>query len=603
MIGILASLVPLAVVIAVVVAIARRATRPDDRARSVLDVFVHLVAAGLALVAASGLSQLAALALAGPGLVRVDEALAVPVTWTVVGLPLYVSALAWLLRDGSGSDGGRTDRDAWLVHQGVVELVALGVVMVTAFDLSIALLAGGGGWAEPTATLVVWGGLWWLYRWLRPRHDDGGPEILPVLVGSTIGLATLATGVGRVLTTVFEELAFSAAVVVRTGLAEDLVVLAIGAAAWTVYWIRDGQRRGRDAWWTAWVLLGPILVGVVTFVGAAGFVVWTSAVWLVGDPTGTATAHFAGAPAAGATAIVAAATWLGHRRLLHGGGTRRRTEVDRIHDLVLAGIGLVAAAGGLATILVALVEAAVGPATVEVGTSAMNTLLGALTFLAIGVPLWWGPWGRSQRLARRPVPHAPPQGRDGEQPAATAPAGTPGAEVGEVDPGRAERRSPSRRIYLYGLFGLGGLVAVVTLLAGVVSILEDVLGGTTPAQTLSDARYAVATIVVVGVVATYHWTVWRHDRDLGDPHPLPDVVPGTARPSPARVTLVGVADQRIVADLRAATGAVVELWERTDQVCRPWDAHWLAAELAGRDDAHVVVLSGDTTPEVIAVRR
>ncbi len=575
---ILLLLLPVVLVVGVV-ALVVRAARNDgdgdgnvDWGRSIRDLFIHLVAGGLALVAAVGLAQVVELVLQGPGLLRVDEGLAVPVTFTVIGVPLYAGVMWWVLRDLHRSRQ-RSRSGAWALHLGIIEVVSLVSVMVAAQDLGRwALGDDGRDWTGSAATLVVWGALWGAYRVLRERHGPARWAVVPVLVGSAIGLGTLASGLVQVLESVLESVVFGTDLVVATDQTRYLVVLVVGAVTWTIYWIADGLRRDRDAWWHGWVLLGPVLTGLISMVGAGGFVLFQGLVWLVGDPVTPAREHFQDVPAAVAWAIVAALVWFVHRSLLVARNQRTRREVDRVHDLVLAGVGLLAAAGGLATVLVAMIESAVGPATVSAGDAPVNTLLAALTSLVIGAPLWWRAWSRIQRLA------------------VLAPRKADVAAADPDDPGRAERHSPARRVYLFGLFGFGGLITVLTLLVGVVAVLEDVFSGVAGRETVYDARYGIAAIAVIGAVATYHWTVYRRDQRLGESDPA-DAAAAARRSHPGRITLVGVADAHVVAALREATGSNVELWQRRDAAVAPWNVPALAEQLAGRTDAHVLVVA------------
>lgn len=586
MIWTLLGLLPVLVVVGLGVLIAR-AVRGDDAEVDwgglVLDAFQNLTTMVLAFTGTWGLAQLLEVALDGPGLVRIDEALAEPVTFTVVGLPLFAAALWWVLRRVR-EDRHRRESLAWAAHLGIVEIVALVVAMVATWDLARYLLEGpldaGDGWAGPTARLVVWGALWALYHVLGGRYGGRRWAIIHVLVGSAIGLGTLATGLGQLLESLVERLLFGEALVVDDGATRPLVLVVLGAVVWIVYWLADGVTRDRDRWWYGWVLLGPVLTGLLWAVSALGYVVFVVAVWFLGEPTGGFVEHFEEVPVALAVAIVAAAAWFVHRSLLVSRDERPRTELDRIHDLVLAGVGLLAAAGGVAAILVAIIEATVGPGTAGVGDEPVNTLLGAVTFIAIGGPIWWRSWQRMQRLARL----AP---RDADR-----------AVVDDTDPGRAERHSPSRRIYLFALFGVGGLVAVVTVLGGIVGFMEDLFAGDLGRETLRDGRFALATIVVVGAVAAYHWMVWRRDVAQGEQDPT--ITAG--RRYPRRVTLVGVADDAIVKTLSAATGGRVELLERGDVVTPPWDLDGLTTDLADRDVDHVMVVADHTGPEVIPIR-
>lgn len=577
-------LLPIVLLVGVVAAVTRAVRGRDhdvDWGEVVRQFFQHLIAVVLGLVAASGLADLVRLALEGPGLLDVDETLAVPVAFTVVGAPLYVAAMWWLVRR-IDADVSERESPAWGLHVAVMGVVGLVVAMVGAYELAEWAIEGTGDWPGPVADLVVWGGLWAGYRTLEGRRGSRDWSILHVVAGSAIGLVTAAVALQQVLAAGFEAVAFGGSIVDTTPVL-DLVVLGLGVVVWTHYWLLDGADRERDGWWYGWVLLGPMLQGLLTLVGSVGYGLFTVLVWFLGEPDGGAGQHFADVPAALAAAIVAGVVWLLHRFLLPERSERTRTEVDRVHDLLLAGVGLLSAAGGFATIFLAIVEAAVGPGAVERGTDPANTLLAALTLLALGAPVWWRAWSRSQRFARRATPLAEAVGPDPD------------------DLGRAERRSPSRRVYLFALFGISGLAAVSALLVGVVDGLEDLFSGQFGAQTVYSVRISLAVLLTAGAVFAVHWSAWRGDRDLaGDTRTRGSGGVSTAT-YPRRVTLVGVADAEVVGRLRTATGARVELWQREDGVSPPWNVDRVAGALSGHGERHVLVVSSHNGLELIPV--
>ncbi len=569
---------PLIVLVAIVVGIVRATQGHDvDWGRLVRQFFQHLIAAALAFVAAWGVSRLATLALEGPSLVQADAELAGPVAFAVVGVPLYAAAMWWLLRQAR-DDPAEAHTLAWSLHLAVVGVVSLVVSIVAVFTLVDGLAEDEGSALASLAGLVVWAGLWGWYRWLE-HERVGSPKwaVLHVIAGSAIGLGVLAFGIGDLVALALDALLFAPALVDGAEPWTAVTAVVVGGATWGTYWLVDGMRRPRDGWWHGWVLLGGVFTGLVTAIGSAGLLVWLVAVWLVGDTDGaTAAEHFTDVPQIVATSLVGAAVWAYHRSILAPRAQRTRTEVDRVADLLLAGVGLLAAAGGFATILVAILEVLAGPGAVEVGTDPVNTLLAAVTFLAVGAPLWWWPWSRVQRLAR------------------SAPLGAEG-EVGELDEAAAaERRSMARRVYLFLLFGVGGLTALVSLLIAVTTGFEALFAGTFGSEALYDMRIPLALLVTAPGVAGLHWRVYREDRE---------VVTEAPRRFPARVTLVGVADPAITDALHDATDAKVALWTRTDGPAPPWSVDRLVTALDGHDDDHVLVVSRPEGLEFVPVER
>ena len=128
-----------------------------------------------------------------------------------------------------------------------------------------------------------------------------------------------------------------------------LVACAVGAAVWAVYWLRTTVHDERAPLWNAYVLLAGVLSGVLMVVAGLGTAVFRVLEWILADPAGTAAEHFEVVPAALGVVAVGAAAWAYHRHVINSGVERERTEVERVYDYLLAGAGLVVAAGGLAT--------------------------------------------------------------------------------------------------------------------------------------------------------------------------------------------------------------------------------------------------------------
>lgn len=259
--------------------------------------------------------------------------------------------------------------------------------------------------------------------------------------------------------------------------------------------------------------------------------------------------------------MVGLLVWWYHHAVLEAAGAQSRTELRRVYEYLMAGTGLLAAAAGLATVLVALIEALTGPRDVLVTASSLNTLLGALTLLVVGAPVWWVYWQRIDRAA-------------------------------QADPA-GERSSSTRRIYLFILFGLGGVAAVVSLISGVYVLLEDALEGSMDAETVRRTRFAVGVLLTAGAVSAYHWAVYRSDRDHGPVRPS----------APRFVLLVGPVDQATARAVAGGTGSHVQAWRRTDGAAVPWSVEEVVGLLEGSPAQEVIVLSDAGGLRVIPVER
>ncbi|HEX7098297.1 MAG TPA: DUF5671 domain-containing protein [Acidimicrobiia bacterium] len=548
-----------AVVLGVVVALSRRG---DDRsgggdAHGVRRFFQYLLLYALLLIVANGLAGLLGWALGGPDslALRFETSLARNLSFVLIGLPLY-AALGWWSLGKLRSDPRERQSFGWLFYSTAATTTALVVAMTHLHDVVAGLAEGERWYGSPLVSFVVWGGLW-VVHWLVIRRLAHRIVELPLLVGSAIGLLTAAVGLAQFLSGAIEMVAVRNLLLGDgPGLGEDGATLLVGAAAWIPNWWA-ARTVTRSPLWLGYVFVLGVGGGLATVLTAAGAVLQSLLVWWVGDPRTTdAARHFSDVPEQLSAAIVGGIVWWYHRALVAGPATER-TEPKRIYEYLMAGIGLLAAAGGLTALLVAFFEAVTGSPTIVEGTSAINTLLRAATFLLIGAPVWWFFW---RRIAR-------------EKP-------------------EAEIASPTRRIYLFTILGLSSVAAVVALITAVFILFEDLLAGTVGADTLRSLRIAVASLITTGVLAAYHWAVYRGDRRLAP----------TAPERPRFVLLIGPADDEITKAVRDLTKARVQLWRRADTV-PPWSVDAVVAALAGVSADEVVVVAGPDGPQVIEVER
>lgn len=557
------------VVLAVRKVVGREAGGPAD-AHAVRRFFQYVLLYGLLVVVGIGLSGLLGRLLERDALVvGSDQALARSLAFTVVGVPLFVGLALWTRRSfRENADEGRSL--GWAAYVTAASLTALGVAM-TGLSRVLGWVTGledytGRGLAD----LLVWGGLWGAHWWIDARTTPREHARLHHLAGSLVGLATAATGLAGLLAGALSSLLGLDGGAAFAGgghpMLRGLVTLAVGAPVWLVYWVRTASRyeRERDPLWLAYVLLVGVGGGLVTAIIAASTLVYTVLVWLVGDPrSADAAVHFRSAPTAAAAAVVGALVWWYHHAVLERSGVEARSEVRRIYEYLMAGIGLLAAAAGLTTVVVALIEAVTGTARVVVGTSIVNTLLAAATLLAVGVPVWWTYWRRIQSAARGAVPE--------------------------------ELASPTRRVYLAVLFGVGGVAAVVALLVGVYLLFADVVEGRLGAETLRRMRFAIGVLLTAATVAAYHWEVFRSDREH-----VPAVVETRG---PRFVLLVGPADPAVAREVARRTHGRVQAWARTDDGRAGWSVDEVMTALGDTTAEEVIVLSDADGLHTIPVHR
>lgn len=461
---------------------------------------------------------------------RASSDLALGLSLSIVAVPVAFG-LWRLVRRRIVTDPDEQASTAWSLYLAVISTVSVTVALVGLVQL--------GAWAvgaEPfppggTARAVVWGAVWVAH--LRLAGDTryrptGRIADLAVLAGSAVGLITLVLGTGHLVFVGLEHLYLSVTGTFFVGVPlgggtvrVSAVVAVLGAGLWWWTWLRQARSLPRSTLWYGYVLCVPILGGLLAVVGSAATVLHAVLQWSVGVRDSMASGHFAVVPGALATGVVGAWAFAYHRAVLDEVDGRARTEPERAYEYIGAAVGLLAASAGVAVTLVALVEA-LGPSPLAgPDPTGRGVVVTALTLLAVGGPLWWVFWRRL----------ADPTG------------------------GERERGSPSRRAYLFLLFGAAGLTAGVSLMVVLFVALRDLFDGSLDGQSLLDLRVALALALTAGALSGYHWTVYREDRSL-----QPDESPARDR----SVLIVAVDPGPLAQAVRAATGASVRVLRRLD---------------------------------------
>lgn len=482
--------------------------------------------------------------------------LARSLAFTLIGGPLAALLAWWSIRSQRRDPAERRSFlfAAYLTLAAVVALVVM-VVNVTGFT---AAAVSGSLELRNLAGMVSWGGIW-LAHWLwAKRHLTRGRNTAHLLLGSLVGLVTASIGF-------IDLLGGSLDLLVRSTLTSPLPVLGTAAGplvagvfVWSRYWALDALRLPRRGLWLVYVLLIGVGGGLVLALITASTSLWHVAVWFLGDPSSEqAIQHFNGVWFSLAAAVLGALLWWYHRTIL---GHLERSEVRRIYEYLVSGLALVAAAVGVGTVIVALIEAAT-PGT-DVGLTSTNTLLAALTLLLVGTPVWWLFWARIQR-ALGSDPHA-------------------------------ERASTTRRVYLVVLFGVAGVATVIAAITAGVTFFNDVIEGSPGVSTVRLLRYSLGTIAAAAAVFAYHFAVYRADRQA----------PAPEQHGPRSVLFIG-GPHDAAAQLTELGDARVEHWPlRHPQADLPaWDLEEVARLMAGHDGEDVVVIAEADGPKVIGVHR
>lgn len=532
---------------------------------SVRRFFQYLLLYGLVVVSALGLSGLLGRVLERSTLVVADKTdLARNLSFVVVGIPLYI-VLAFWTRRRFAEDSSEARSFGWGFYVTMTSVTSLSVGMFALHDMVSWAVRVNDFRAPALARLIVWGSIWGMHWWVHLRSAPAGSSRAHHLLGSLIALGTVVVGLDQLISGAIARIwnFGGEAIFVSHGdlILKGAVTLIVGAPIWFLYWIKNYSKATRDPLWFVYVLLVGVGGGLIMAVVSASTVLYSALVWLVGDAgSADASTHFRNVPTASGAVCVGVIAWWYHHAMLEEDRKAARTEVQRVYEYLMAGIGLLAAAGGLAMILVALVEALTSSSVIS-GSGATNALLAAATLLIVGSPVWWVFWHRIQNAIKRS-----PQ---------------------------EEHASPTRRIYLFILFGLGGIVAVGTLLVGVFFLFDDIFKGSFGLETIRRMRFALAVLITTGAIAGYHWLTYRSERELM----------AVAARGPRFVLLIGPRDAELAHMVSQFTRGRVQFWTRKDDQTVTWARDEVMRALEESKDEAIILLADSKGLRTIPIDR
>lgn len=573
----LTGILPLLLIVGVIWLISRAVTarrtaggpgadEPVDLAVSVRRLFLLGLLYVTLVVAAQGLVELFQEVFAGED--RSTAALARALAFLVVGAPAF-GAFVWYVDRRLVAQAEERSSPAWSIYLNAALWTTLVGAMIAAYELIEGLLHGGDDRAFRPAELasaLIWGGLW-AGHWFVLRRRHGVTGDVDQAIGTLTGLAPMAIGAAGMLGVAFDDL-YDAFIgddrLVRGGPSAGAwaATLLVGAVVWAWYWLARYRTAPRTGVWWATVIPVGALTGFVAVVSTAAILIYTTAVWFLGEPRSEdAVRHFDTIPLPTAVLMVGAASFVHHRSFLRA--ETERNDAIRAYDYLLAMAALVTGIVGVVLLLVAVFG---------VGRSAVaNNAIAGLTMVGVGAPIWWRFWTVIERHI----------------------------EADRAQGGTAELRTHLRRIYLFSLFGIGGVAVLIAVLAVLTSAFEDLLEGTIDRDTFHRNRVGLAVILAVTGVAWYHFRVFRAERADYVPSPPPPPTVDAAQP-PRRVVLVSPGTTDRAQELARSTGAQVVHWHRADQPLglEP-DLDELRALLAGHPGQDLLVLLGPGGPTVV----
>ncbi|NUP60228.1 MAG: hypothetical protein HOQ04_11010 [Pseudarthrobacter sp.] len=492
-------------------------------------LILYVLLFALVVIAASGLSGLlerlftSVSVLASAGVAGLARSLA----FTLIAGPLAL-LLWWFVWRRLDDESERTAA-GWGFY--LTAMYAFALILFTTSFLTLASSFIGtrkAAWESPLANGLVWAGIWLWHRWVwkNPAKPSSHLEDVRAVVGSVFGLL-LGAGAGIAALSALLDVAirgFPLTAAIEPWwypVLRSLVWAVGGVLVWWWHWFRDGGRRFRTGLVDAAMIAVGIFMAGIAALGGLGVVLFVllRLAFDRSDPQNLLLEPLAPAVSA---ALIGALVWRYHRIA----SASRSPRTRRASRLVTSAVALAAAASGVGVVVNALLAAAVSPLA---GSATRTLLLGGISSLAVGGPVWWLAW----------KPRHQPRIADG------------------IPPGR--------RMYLVAFFGVSAVVALISLLVIGYRLFEFLLGDVSGGSVVERIRAPLGLLVAAALVAGYHFGLWRHDRAL-----LAASAPAGRRVI-ERVTLV-CARPATAADSEALVrgvaeavgGAKVTAWWRTD---------------------------------------
>lgn len=527
--------------------------------RSVRRIIVFTLLFALVFITATGVGDLLGRLLDSGRLLAGSDVtgLALSLAFALIAGPLAV--LLWWFTWRGMRERAERESLSWGFYLAAMSTVAL-VLGVSPLLVTASALIGGDWQPSDFATGVAWVAVWGAHHWMsrhpgkRPGRLTGGAPVLGYFFGIVIG----AGGAVSALSSVFDAAITSTADSMVVGdpwwrfALQGLVWMIGGALVWWWHWTRIGARSLQTGFSEVVLIVVAALGSVVLALGgvATALYVLLRLAFNQGVPVATILDPLA---AAIASTAVGALIWTYYRGIVASGPEPRA----RGTRLATSGVALVAAASGIGVIVNSLL-AAIGTPLAETGVRPL--LLGGISALVVGGPVWWLVWRPTRQL----------------------------------DP--AWRGDAARRIYLIVVFGLSALVAIITLLLIGYRLFEFALGNVSGQSLLDRVRVSLGLLVATALAAGYHFAIWQRDRSV--------VATPAGVQTIARVFLVTGSDPGgLVPVIRAATGAEVTVWRRADVEAVGPSPERLEVALEGVSADRVLVITGaDDRIDVIPLR-
>ncbi len=524
--SVLGFLVPVAVIVLIAVIIisaARHHSAEDDEPDEGIGSLRRFFYYGLALVAlsvtASGLAVLLAVildAIFGDDVIVSNDRgrLALGLSLTVVGAPIW--GFIWMqlqrvVREQPVEARSFGRKFYFYFVMGVTALIAgVSLVLVLRWLMNIRDFS-----AFSLAIPVVMMGIWvlhWKVQAVDPPERGFALFVRPLYVYGTslVSLGMFSAGVGLVLFRYLVDAydsTFESTLVGIGGMdvwprqvREGLALALVGGPWWAIHWFGFAKSDREPGLRQVYLNIVIVLGGTVTVSTALIFLVFRLLEWLFGAPDAEANLqHFRFMPGVIAGLVIGGALWGYHSAVIHAEATQRsgwRFSARRAYEYMVAGVGLGILAGGLVTVT----GVALGVILPD-GADVLNSdnwwkspLALGISLVTVGGLLWGLFWSRLQRA----VAEHPDEERD----------------------------RLSRRVFIYGVFCIAILIALVDLSGLLFVFLRDLLEGDLNVETFQDTKWFIAALFTAGLISVYYGLLLREDRrirkasDAAQPSPV-----------------------------------------------------------------------------------
>lgn len=557
-----------ALIVALVRKASHRSSATSSTAQPVRLFFQYALAFGLFMIVTVGIAGLLSRVLDTAPIVNADQSsLASNLAFVVVGGPLLAGITIWLknsIKENPNEGHGFIPT----FFATMAAIVSLLVLLTSAIAAIHNVINSDPVLGSTLGRAIVWGAAWIIVLKISNSVVPKNDFRIQYFVGSLITAIAALVGLVQVLTGVFALLLSQpmffgsqqmALVTPSNPSGIGLGTLLVAGALWFYYWIKNANTVKSDTLWLGYVLIVGVGATLVLAITSISISLYRILVWFIGEPSSQKIPdYFASSPQSVATACAGLLFWWYHKSLLPVESIR--TDIQRTYEYLMSAISLIASAVGISIVIVALIEALTSQ-TKLTGPGAINTLLGAATVIAVSGPVWWHFWNRIQKIAT-------------------------------ISPA-AEHGSPIRRIYLFLLFGAGGIVAIISLITIVIQVFNGLLSSNLGASTFGEMRFAIGILVSTGIVAGYHWAIYRHEKS----------VEVSFAPTVTNVLLVGPKNSDLVQELKAATGAKISFLQRTDASELVWPTQHVIELVAQSEDHDLLILLEATGVKVVPVTR